>query len=99
MNSFAEHVNADRRLVLLRLLRASAGYACNEHLLGTMADRMGHAVSADRLRTDLAWLAEQELVTLDTITDLQVAKLTRRGLDVIAGTAHVPGVARPTPGG
>lgn len=96
--SYADIVEADRRLVLLRVLANSTAYACNEHLLGTLAGSFGHVVTTDRLRTDLAWLAEQGLITLCEVSGVQIATLLQRGLDVAQGRAHVPGVKRPAPG-
>ncbi|MFM9881233.1 MAG: ArsR family transcriptional regulator [Burkholderiaceae bacterium] len=94
---FAAHLTADRRLVLLRVLLESAGYAANEYLLQSMAERLGHVASGDRIRSDLAWLAEQELIALDTVADVQIATLLGRGEDVAKGRTEVPGIKRPQP--
>lgn len=96
--SYADIVEADRRLVILKVLQDSAGYACNEHLLGSLLGSFGHAIPADRLRTDLAWLTEQSLITVRDVGGVEIASLTQRGLDVAQGRAHVPGVKRPAPG-
>lgn len=99
--SFAEHLAEDRRLVHLRLLAEAPGYAANESLLHTALSRFGHHVSRDQVRGDLAWLAEQGLVTAESIgpgIGLVVATITRRGLDAAHGRATVPGVKRPAPG-
>lgn len=96
--SYSEHVDADRRLVILRVLAESAAYTCNEYLIGSMLDGFGHVVGADRVRTDLAWLAEQGLIEVRDTADVQIATLTQRGLDVANGRAVVPGVKRPAPG-
>lgn len=96
--NYAEIVQADRRLVILKVLTDSSAYACNEHLLGTLVGSFGHYVTGDRLRTDLAWLAEQSLVEVREVAGVEIATLTQRGLDVAEGRAHVPGVKRPAPG-
>jgi len=99
--SFADLLQADRRLVMLRLLQQSPGYALNSSILLTGLEELGHRVSRDLVATELAWLAEQNLVRVeqvDTSTKaLLVATLTERGLDVQAGRATVPGVKRPSP--
>ena len=99
--SFAETLQADRRLVILRLLEQSPGYALNSSILSTGLDEMGHSVSRDQVSTELSWLQEQGLVTVETVPTqtkkILVAKLTERGLDVQAGRATVPGVKRPSP--
>src|SRR5262245_45284068 len=98
MSSFAEHFAADRRLVILRLLAGAPGYQANEYLLHAALPNKGHSVSRDMIRTDLAWLAEQGLVSVKRPEDVAIATLTERGVDVGAGRAAVPGVKRPLPG-
>ena len=88
---------ADLRLVTLRSLDGSSGRQANERLLQAQVEQWGHVVAADRLRTELAWLEEQRLVALREIGGVVVATITRRGLDVVVGSAVVPGVRRPEP--
>lgn len=95
---FAELETQDRRLVLLRGLQAAAQYRMNSLLLRRYAEAVGHAVSADRIAADLAWLREQGLIDTEHAQGVDVATLTERGLDVATGKASVPGVARPQPG-
>lgn len=96
--NYADMETQDRRLVLLRGLENAAQYRANAYLLRRYAEAVGHVVSTDRLASDLAWLKEQGLVTLQTVEDVTVATLTERGLDVATGRAEVPGVQRPRPG-
>lgn len=88
-----------QRLAILQLLAEDAAYAHNDAVLQAGLAALGHTVSGDALRTQLAWLAEQGLVTVREVGELQVARLTRRGADAAAGRAEVPGVARPGPDG
>ena len=97
--SFQQHVIKDRRLTLLLLLHKSAGYEANEHLLRAALDEFGHAATQDQVRGDLAWLAEQELITVQETAGIRIAVLTKRGADVATGRATVPGVKKPTPHG
>lgn len=96
--SYAKLVSEDRRLVILRLLDESQGYTANEYLLTEALGGFGHAVSHDRVRSDLDWLAEQELVHVTDPGQVYVASLTGRGRDVAQGRARVNGVKRPAPG-
>lgn len=89
---------ADLRLVILRLLAEDPDYRINSSILQHSLDLFGHNVSRDKLHTELAWLAEQDLVKCESITSILVASLTQRGLDVAQGRAAVPGVKRPGPG-
>lgn len=97
MPSYAEHFAEDRRLTILRLLADAPDYTANEYLLQSALANHGHSVSRDLLRTDLAWLAEQQLITCNAADTLHVARLAARGADAAAGRAIVPGVKRPAP--
>lgn len=101
MQPYTDFVAEDRRLGILRFLAEDADYSLNDSVLQTALDHIGHGVSRDVLRTDLAWLAEQGLVTVEAVMGgkVAVATLTARGADVAGGRAVVPGVKRPTPGG
>ena len=98
MMSYAQRLIEHRRLVLLLLLGESAGYSASAELLHAALPGFGHLVSRDRVETDLAWLAEQGLCTVQTVSSVHLATVNQRGLDVAAGTASCPGVARPAPG-
>ena len=98
MSRFAELLDADRRLVILRSLHEDPGYDLNEYVLQSVLEALGHTVSMDRVRSDLAWLEEQGLVSVRDVAGVKVAKLTARGSDVATGRAVVPGVKRPAPG-
>lgn len=97
--SYEQFLAEDRRLAVLRLLAEADGYDLNESILSDLLGRLGHQVSRDRLRTELAWLAEQGLVELEEYVGVKVARLTLRGADVAVGRTRVPGVKRPSPGG
>lgn len=97
-NDFANHLTEDRRLVLLRVLLESGGYTANEYMLHSMVERLGHLVSTDRIHTDLAWLQEQSLITVDVVASVRIAKLLTRGEDVARGRIEVPGIKRPRAG-
>ena len=93
-NDFAAHLAEDRRLVILRVLLESAAYTANEFLLHSMVERLGHVVSTDRIHTDLAWLHEQGLISVDDVAGVRIARLLARGEDAARGRATVPGVKR-----
>ncbi len=99
MSGYEKFQTEDRRLVILRILAESDGYRCNEYLLKQLLEVQGHAVSKDRLRTDLGWLQEQGLLKeLKQIGETTVATLNDRGLDVSNGLTTVAGVKRPAAG-
>ncbi len=96
--SFSAVVTEDIRLSILRGLEQDPDYAHNAAVLRSLLAAIGHAVSRDRLHTELAWLEEQALVTLEDVSGVLVARLTTRGEDVALGRTRVPGVKRPGPG-
>lgn len=94
--NYARQVNEDLRLTILLLLHEAAGYDLNEHILTASLVEFGHRPSKAKLITELTWLDEQGLCSLQT-EPVTVAKLTDRGADVATGRATVPGVKRPSP--
>lgn len=97
--SLAQLLTEDIRLVILRFLAEDAGFDLNESIIHSALATLGHNVSRDRVRVELAWLAEQGLLTIKDVVGVQVATLNGRGLDVAEGRAIVPGVKRPGPKG
>ncbi|MCW4628267.1 MULTISPECIES: VpaChn25_0724 family phage protein [Marinomonas] len=93
--SFKDLLKEDQRLVILRSLEEMPAYEANESILDTCLESYGHNISRDAVRTHLAWLQEQDLITIREMSGCQIAKLTGRGQDVVTGQAIVPGVKRP----
>jgi hypothetical protein len=95
---FSERLREDRRLVILRLLSEQGGYRANSSILHAGLMHLGVAASRDDVLTDIAWLRDQALVTIDQVSEsVQVATLMARGQDVVHGLAIVPGISRPSP--
>lgn len=97
MKSFAQTLAEDRRLCLLKLLEQAPGYEANGYLLQAALPQFGHESSLDAVKGDLAWLAEQQLVSVKELGGVTIATLTQRGADVADGRAVVPGVKKPRP--
>lgn len=95
---YLAHLTEDRRLSVLLVLAQTPGYSANAFLLRDAIGQIyGHSASIDQVRTDIAWLAEQALVTARAMGEVMLATLTTRGADVAAGRASVPGVKKPMP--
>ena len=97
MAAYSEILNSARRLLLLRILAESTAYTSNEHTLGALAAEVGHGVAAGRLRADLRWLQEAQLLQVKEVAGVQVATLTQDGHDCAAGRLRVAGVDAPRP--
>jgi len=98
--TYLEFMREDRRLAILRILADLPGYRSNSSILHTLLQHLAHTSSRDDVRTDIAWLAEQGLVSAELIAGIDGlfdVGLSERGLDVSAGRALVPGIARPGP--
>lgn len=96
--NFLTTITEDRRLSLLLVLAQTPAYSANAYLLRDAIGQIyGHSASIDQVTGDIAWLAEQGLVTARTVSDVTLATLTSRGADAAAGRATVPGVKKPMP--
>jgi len=93
--SFKTLLLEDQRLVILRSLKEMQGYEANESIVDSCLEAYGHNISRDQVRSHLAWLEEQGLITLRNVSECQIARLTGRGEDAATGQAVVPGVKRP----
>jgi hypothetical protein len=95
---FAQLIAKDIRLVMLRSM-AEDGNSLNESMLHTILEMFGHTISRDRVRTEMRWLQEQGLVTIDQVAGILVGRLTGRGADVAQGRCKIDGVKTPRPKG
>lgn len=87
------------RLTILRLLADAPGYSANDSVLTDAVNAMGLICTRDQMRTNLAWLEEQRLLTqLHPMTSLAVATISERGVEVAKGRSIIAGVQRPSPG-
>lgn len=94
---YANLVDENRRLEILRVLAQDPGYQLNERLIQEALRLTGISSSADQVRSAGAWLAEQGLAEIEDLAGMYLLRATRRGLDVAEGRAVAPGVARPLP--
>ena len=97
MKSFAATLAEARRSAILRLLAESPEYEAGAAILYEALPGCGVPASLDQVHGDLAWLAEQQLITTEAVLDILLARITTRGLDAALGRATIPGVARPAP--
>ncbi|CAB3834670.1 hypothetical protein LMG26858_00874 [Achromobacter anxifer] len=93
--TFSDFLRHDQRLVLLRLLAEMPSYRANSSVLAIALERYGHAMTRDQVKTELRWLEEQGLLSIEDLDTVLVAALRERGQDVATGRTTVPGVKRP----
>lgn len=94
--SYQETMREHQRICILRMLDQVPDYTMNESMIADELGRWALACSRDQLKSLLAWLAEQGLITCEPIGHSQIARITQRGQDVANGLALVPGVKRPS---
>lgn len=91
-------ITRNRRLAILRFLSDAPDYSLNASVMQGALKAIGHSVSRDRLESDFAWLAEQELASVQSLDiPVKVIKISQRGLEVASGVITHPGVDRPAP--
>jgi len=93
-----DYKREDRRLKILRALAAENDYAMSDGLIRMMLADWGHKESSDTIRTDIAWLDEQDLVQTREQESAIIVTAMPRGCEVADGSAVVPGVRRPRAG-
>jgi hypothetical protein len=100
MKSYAEHFTSHIRLTILLILTEAPSYSANDSVLDTAVNGLGLSTTRDRIRTELAWLEEQGLLSrTEPMQGVIVATISPRGKDVAEGRAQCPGVQRPAPKG
>jgi|GEM_PF-710421 len=85
----------NRRLLILQALKEDRDYRINDRELQAIARITGRSLSLDELHAELNWLEDNDLVELERLDSIVIARLKHRGLEIVDGMAIVPGVARP----
>ena len=94
MDQIKQQMIEARRLHILQILVDSKSYSLNESDMQLALDAKGYRISSDRLRTDIAWLFEQQAVEIKTGA-LWLIYLTQVGLNAAQGRMWMPGILRP----
>lgn len=95
--NFAEVIERDARLIILKELSSQVDRRLNETVLVHVLDQFAIKRSRDWVRTQIRAMAELGAVTFEEIGTVFVASLTRKGLDHVERRAIIEGIARPSP--
>ncbi len=95
--SYAEHLEADARLVILKELAGQLDGRLNESILTSVLDMFGYHRSRDWTRTQLRKLDDVGAVKITEAGTVMIAAITRAGLDHVERRSVLEGVARPSP--
>lgn len=96
--SYQETVREHARIAILRFLEDAPKYTSNASMLSTQLPLLGIAFTRDQVTTELHWLKEQGMVTLEDNSGFIVATATTRGVEIALGIARHPNIQRPRPG-
>ena len=94
--NFADHVNADARLVILKELVNQIDHRLNSSLLERVLEAFGHRRSREWLETQLHALADIGAIQVTQIGSVMVAELRQPGQDHVERRRVLAGVARPS---
>ena len=95
--SYKETIAKEQRLLILQALQQDTDYRVNDIMLQAWLEEMGMNPSMDKLHTEMQWLEEQDMLTIEHIKTMQIATITQRGLDLASGKSRNQGVARIKP--
>lgn len=98
MTNYAEYLEADARLTMLKELATQVDGRLNENVLTTVLDAFGFRRSREWVRTQIRKLAELGAVAVEEKGSVLVARITRAGRDHVEQRSVIEGVARPSPG-
>jgi len=92
---FARKVDEDVRLTILKALAMTADGRMNENMLREALDGFGHRRPLDYLHAQLCWLADNRVIRLESPGSVQIAEISRKGLDHIERRSFTPGIRIP----
>ena len=83
-----------RRAIILRFLSEDFDHSIDTELLRAALRTVSYGVPRAQVHEDAAWLERHGLVSREDVGGALIMKITRRGLDVVAGDGVVEGVER-----
>lgn len=96
-NETTQILQQHRSLAILRFLSRSPEYRSNEDVLMDWLRHLALTCTRTELRTLASLLEEVGHLHSETVEELQILKLTEKGLETAEGKAISEGVKRPEP--
>ena len=90
--TFQELQTQDHRRSALWFLLYDSDHELSDTMIGQCFEMQRKNISSDALKTQIAWLSEQGLVTVSNIGNISSVALTDRGLEVAKGVVSAFGV-------
>ncbi|WP_068087430.1 hypothetical protein [Polycladidibacter stylochi] len=96
--NYADKINSDVRLIVLRALYNEPDYSLNSSILTKILEEFGHVKSRDYVHNQLRYLErEVQALTLRSAGSILIAQLTQSGRDHVERRCVLTGVDRPSP--
>lgn len=92
--SYREELQQHARLAILRILEDAPQFRSNVSIMTDLLARLGITYTRDQVVTEVHWLTEQGMVTMEDLGGFIVATATVRGVEIARGIATHPGVQR-----
>lgn len=90
--NLTEEQSQFRRGRILRILAESNDQGASAPMLRTLVRSWGYKADADTVAIDLAWLSRHGFAQLRDVADVEFARITQSGRDIVSGDLDVPGV-------
>ena len=87
-----EEQTAFRRGRILRILSESNDQGASAPMIRSLVRSWGYKADSDTVAIDLAWLSRHGFATLRTIGEIEMARITQAGREIVSGDLDVPGV-------
>ncbi|MGB3749440.1 MAG: hypothetical protein WA961_14670 [Rhodanobacter sp.] len=90
--NLTEEQSQFRRGRILRILAESNDQGASAPMVRTLVRSWGYKADADTVAIDLAWLSRHGFAQLRDVSDVEFARITQAGRDIVSGDLDVPGV-------
>lgn len=90
--NLTEEQSQFRRGRILRILAESNDQGASAPMVRTLVRNWGYKADADTVAIDLAWLSRHGFAQLRSVADVEFARITQSGRDIVSGDLDVPGV-------
>lgn len=84
-----------RRIIVLQALEQDRDHEMSTTMLQAACDYVGQEMGSIAVDSLVDWLRDADLVSVRTLEEIRLVKLTARGKDVAQGRTRATGVARP----
>ncbi len=85
------------RWIVLITLNTARPQGCNEHIIRRTANDVRLPITSHQVRTEMDYLSDLGLITLDRSQQLWFGKILPKGVDVVTYRAECPaGISRPS---